>query len=79
MSYFAVTREAGPSWTAGKGVFDQPGANDHAAFMDTLAQEVSSSSEGPSPAVNTGASACFSSSKLGARRRSASAWLTMHG
>jgi uncharacterized protein YciI len=37
--YFAVTREAGPGWTAGKGAFDQPGANDHAAFMNTLAEE----------------------------------------
>jgi uncharacterized protein YciI len=39
MSYFAVTREAGPGWTAGRGSFDQPGASDHAAFMNTLAKE----------------------------------------
>jgi uncharacterized protein YciI len=39
MSYFAVTREAGPGWTRGKGAFDQPGAGDHAAFMNTLAEQ----------------------------------------
>lgn len=39
MSLFAVTREAGPSWTEGKGAFEQPGGNDHAAFMSTLADE----------------------------------------
>ena len=38
MSLFAVTREAGPSWTAG-GIFDQPAVNDHAAFMNALADE----------------------------------------
>jgi hypothetical protein len=32
MSLFAVTREAGPSWTEGKGAFDQPAVNDHAAI-----------------------------------------------
>jgi uncharacterized protein len=39
MSLFAVTREAGPSWTDGKGAFDQPAVNDHAAFMNNLADE----------------------------------------
>ena len=39
MSLFAVTREAGPSWTDGKGAFDQPAASDHAAFMNNLADE----------------------------------------
>ena len=39
MSYFAVTREAGPAWTDGKGAFEQPGASDHAAFMNTLSDE----------------------------------------
>jgi len=38
MSLFAVTREAGPSWTAG-GIFEQPNVNDHANFMNTLADE----------------------------------------
>ncbi|HUP73318.1 MAG TPA: hypothetical protein VM282_09735 [Acidimicrobiales bacterium] len=37
MGYFAVIRDAGPAWTAGKGAFDQPGADDHAAFMNELA------------------------------------------
>jgi uncharacterized protein YciI len=36
MSYFAVIREAGPGWNAG-GIFDQPAVEDHAAFMNTLA------------------------------------------
>jgi uncharacterized protein YciI len=39
MSLFAVTRAAGPSWTDGKGAFDQPAVNDHAAFMNGLANE----------------------------------------
>lgn len=39
MSLFAVTREAGPSWTDGKGAFEQPELNDHAAFMNELADE----------------------------------------
>lgn len=39
MSYFAVTREAGPAWTGGKGAFEQPGVNDHAAFMNALSGE----------------------------------------
>jgi uncharacterized protein YciI len=38
MSHFAVTREAGPTWTVG-GIFDQPGAAEHAAFMNALADE----------------------------------------
>ena len=39
MSYFAVTREAGPGWIDGTGAFDQPGVADHAAFMSTFAAE----------------------------------------
>ena len=39
MSLYAVTREAGPSWTEGKGAFEQPAVNDHAAFLNTLASE----------------------------------------
>jgi uncharacterized protein YciI len=39
MTLFAVTREAGPSWADGKGAFEQPEVNDHAAFMGTLADE----------------------------------------
>jgi len=39
MNYYAVTRNAGPAWTDGKGAFEQPGASDHAAFMNTLADE----------------------------------------
>lgn len=39
MSYYAVTRNAGPAWTDGKGAFEQPGASDHAEFMNTLAAE----------------------------------------
>ncbi len=39
MSHFAVTREAGPAWIEGQGAFDQPGAGDHALFMNTLYAE----------------------------------------
>jgi uncharacterized protein YciI len=39
MSLFAVIREAGPSWTEGQGAFEQPAVSDHAAFMNTLADE----------------------------------------
>ena len=39
MSLFAVTREAGAGWTVGKGAFEQPALNDHAAFMNNLANE----------------------------------------
>jgi hypothetical protein len=39
MSYYAVTRNAGPAWADGKGAFEQPGAGDHAAFMNTLAEQ----------------------------------------
>src|SRR5947208_3542884 len=37
MSYFAVIREAGPTWTAGQGIAGQPAVGDHSAFMDELA------------------------------------------
>jgi uncharacterized protein YciI len=39
MSYFAVIREAGPGWTDGKATLEQPGAADHSAFMNTLADD----------------------------------------
>jgi uncharacterized protein YciI len=39
MSHFAVNREAGPAWIQGKGAFEQPAVNDHAAFMNALADE----------------------------------------
>lgn len=38
MSYYAVTREAGPAWTDG-GINEQPHLGDHAAFMNTLADD----------------------------------------
>ena len=38
MSYYAVIREAGPSWNEG-GIGAQPGVADHAAFMNGLAAE----------------------------------------
>ena len=39
MKLFAVTRTAGPTWTEGKGAFEQPAVNDHSAFMNGLADE----------------------------------------
>jgi hypothetical protein len=38
MTYFAATREAGPSWTD-DGIATQHAAGEHAAFMDALADE----------------------------------------
>jgi uncharacterized protein YciI len=38
VSLYAVTREAGSGWTDG-GAFDQVGVQEHAAFMDRLAEE----------------------------------------
>ena len=39
MSVFAVILEAGPGWTDGKGAFEQPAVDEHAAFMNGLADE----------------------------------------
>jgi uncharacterized protein len=39
MSLYAVTREAGPGWTEGKGAFEQAAVNDHAGFMNALSDE----------------------------------------
>jgi uncharacterized protein YciI len=39
MSYFAVIREAGPAWTDGNGIGEQPAVSDHAAFMNVLADQ----------------------------------------
>jgi uncharacterized protein YciI len=38
MSYFAVSRDAGPGWTDG-GMTEQPAVGDHAAFMNALADD----------------------------------------
>jgi uncharacterized protein YciI len=38
MSYFAVIRGAGPGWSDG-GIAGQPAVNDHAGFMNALADE----------------------------------------
>jgi uncharacterized protein YciI len=47
MSFFAVTRTAGPGWVDGKGAFEQPGVNDHATFMNALAEQGSVLFAGP--------------------------------
>ena len=47
MSYYAVIREAGPAWTDGKGIAEQPGLSDHAAFMNRLADRGSVLLGGP--------------------------------
>ena len=39
MSLFAVTREAGPAWTDGQGITEQPAVSEHAAFMNALAEQ----------------------------------------
>jgi uncharacterized protein YciI len=38
MSAYVVTRDAGPAWTSG-GIYEQPGVNEHANFMNELANE----------------------------------------
>jgi uncharacterized protein YciI len=38
MSYFAVIREAGAAWSDG-GIAEQPAVDDHAGFMNALAEE----------------------------------------
>jgi uncharacterized protein YciI len=38
VSLFAVIREAGPAWQAG-GIFQQPSVTEHAAFLNTLADQ----------------------------------------
>jgi uncharacterized protein YciI len=38
VSLFAVIREAGPAWQGG-GIVQQPSLTEHAAFMNTLADE----------------------------------------
>jgi uncharacterized protein YciI len=46
MSYFAVIREAGPTWAEG-GIMAQPRVDDHATFMTALAEEGFLLSAGP--------------------------------
>jgi uncharacterized protein YciI len=47
MSYFAVIREAGPGWADGKATMEQPGIEDHAGFMNGLAEHGSLVLAGP--------------------------------
>jgi uncharacterized protein YciI len=39
MAYFAVTRERGPGWDDARPMREQDGWDEHAAFMDGLAEE----------------------------------------
>lgn len=39
MSYFTVTREARPGWVKDEGIAHQPGLEDHAEFMNLLAEQ----------------------------------------
>jgi uncharacterized protein YciI len=39
VSLFAVTRAAGPAWTDGHGISEQPAVSEHAAFMNALAEQ----------------------------------------
>ena len=38
MTYFVVTRVPGPAWDAARGMREQERWDDHAAFMDGLAE-----------------------------------------
>jgi hypothetical protein len=57
MTYFAVTREAGPGWTDG-GIAAQPAVNDHARFMDTLVDQYFVLFAGPLAGTDMGACVC---------------------
>jgi uncharacterized protein YciI len=39
VSYFVVSRERGPAWDGARPMREQDGWDDHAAFMDALADE----------------------------------------
>jgi uncharacterized protein YciI len=39
VSLFAVTRAAGPAWTEGQGITEQPAVSEHAAFMNALVEQ----------------------------------------
>ena len=39
MSYFVVIRDAGPGWNDGQSAFEQPDAEEHAAYMNALADQ----------------------------------------
>jgi uncharacterized protein YciI len=39
VGYFVVTRERGPAWDEARPMREQEGWDDHAAFMDALADE----------------------------------------
>jgi uncharacterized protein YciI len=54
VSLFAVSREAGPTWTEGKGAFDQEGVNEHAAFMNGLVDEGLIVAAGPLAGTDSG-------------------------
>ena len=56
MSLYSVIREAGPGFLDG-GIAAQPDVADHAAFMNALAEEGSSSSRARSPAPRPAACA----------------------
>jgi hypothetical protein len=61
MSCFAVIREAGPGWNDG-GIAGQPDVNDHAGFMNALADEGFVLFAGPLAGTESGRlRACWSS------------------
>jgi uncharacterized protein YciI len=39
MGHFVVKRDAGPGWVANRGALEQPGAAEHSAFMNELAEQ----------------------------------------
>jgi uncharacterized protein YciI len=53
VSIYAVTREAGPGWADG-GIFEQPHVDEHAAFMNALADERFLLYAGPLAGTETG-------------------------
>jgi uncharacterized protein YciI len=54
MSTFAVIREAGPAWIDGKGIYEQQAVEEHAQFMNALADEGVVLFAGPLAGTETG-------------------------
>jgi hypothetical protein len=68
VSTFAVIREAGPAWATG-GIYDQPAVDEHAAFMNALADRAFLLFAGPLAGSEHGTGGKRSTARGGASRR----------
>jgi hypothetical protein len=62
VTYYAVTRERGPNWDPARPMREQDGWDDHAAFMDALAEEGFVVLGGPLGEGDLGVRSCISPS-----------------